>query len=99
MIVIRSNLGREIVQEAAEKGYITLEKSDPNILPLSQPNLIKSNGSIWGKLLILNIFNVSTPQYIVFSLFKKWILSLTIREKVQSTLGSVKRIYMKKLKE
>jgi len=99
MIVIRTNLGREIVQEAAEKGYITLEKSDPNILPLSQPNLIKSNGSIWGKLLILNIFNVSTPQYIGFSLFKKWIFNLTAREKVQSTLGTVKRIYVKKLKE
>lgn len=98
MIVVRTPLGRAIVQEAARKGYIILEKSDPNILPLSQPNLIKSNGAMWGKLLVLKIFNVPSPKYIGFNFFKGWILNLSFKEKIQSTFGTIKRIYGKELK-
>lgn len=97
MIVVRTERGRQIVKAAAETGYIVLEKSDSSILPRSQPNLQKTKGLLWGRLLALKMSGAFVPVYQNFSLLELWITESSLKEKLQSILGTVKRVYLKKL--
>ena len=97
LIVARSMLGLEILREASELGYLRLETKDASLLPRSQSNLLKTRSSLWGRLLVLKIFSVPVPVYTGFCLFSLWIDELNIRGKLQSILGTAKRIFRKRL--
>ncbi len=97
MIVVRTERGREIVKAAAEAGYLVLEKSDPTILPQSQPNLEQTKAWLWGRLFALKIAGAAVPKYTGFFLFDFWIQTVNTKEKLKSVLGTFKRVYVKKL--
>lgn len=98
MIIVRTEKGRQIVRAAAERGYIVVEKSDPTILPRSQPNLQKTKNFLWGRLFSMKIAGIPIPVYEGFTLFELWMKELTLKEKIQSILGTLKRIHSKKLR-
>ena len=97
LIVVRTQKGLDYLRAAQEKGYVVLEKKDNNLLPLSQPNLIKARGDIWGRLLALRIFGAPVPKYTGFVFFKFWMSSLNIKAKISSLYGTMTRIGRKKL--
>jgi len=99
LIIARTKRGFEVIQAAAKAGYITLEVKDETLLARSQPNLIMTNGAVWGRLMAMKLFRVRTPKYSGFFLFKRWGTNLSLRQKIQSFAGTFKRIFTKKLRK
>lgn len=97
LIVARSKRGKDIVLAAAASGYLKLESNSDEMLPRSQPNLIKSRGILWARLKVLGLLAVPVPKYLGFTMFKFWLTEVRIQEKIQSIFGTVKRIYTKGL--
>jgi len=97
LIVARTKHGLDIINSAVASGYIVLEKNDPTLLPRSQPNLLTTRGALWARLVVLRILGAATPKYIGFELFRYWAKNLTLKGKVQSIIGTVKRVYSKGL--
>lgn len=101
LIVVRTEKGRRIVQEARKAGYLELQDADPSILPRSQKALLARRRHLWGRLFAMQMMRVPTPRFAGFSLFRIW-LKLPVREKLRSFIGTLKRIivrgWMKPLK-
>ncbi|MDX9835208.1 MAG: Coenzyme F420 hydrogenase/dehydrogenase, beta subunit C-terminal domain [Desulfobulbus sp.] len=99
LIVARTQLGQHIVEKAIAAHYLTAEKVDPLFLPASQPNLLKTRAMLWGRLMALKLFLAPCPCYEGFALAGSWNRELSLKEKMQSLLGTMNRIYKKRLKE
>lgn len=99
LIIARSRRGLEIIKAAAEAGYLVLERNDPSLLPLSQPNLLATRGSLWARLITLRLLRVDTPFFQGFSLFRFWLTELSIKQKLQSFTGTAKRVFGKRLRK
>jgi len=97
LVIVRTEVGKRILHAAAEAGYVILEKSDPSMLPKSQPNLITAKAVLWGRLFALKIVGAAVPQYKGFNLFNFWLKDLKQKQKLSSILGTVKRVFLKKL--
>lgn len=97
LIVARTKEGLAYLHDAVDKGYIVLERKDSSLLPRSQPNLIKARGDIWGRRIALKLFGAPFPNYDGFSFFKFWVSHLSLKEKIGSLYGTMKRVGRKKL--
>jgi coenzyme F420 hydrogenase subunit beta len=97
LIVVRTELGKKILEGAASQGYITLETMDPMLLPRSQPNLLSTRGGLWGRLWVLRLLGGAVPRFTGFPLFRFW-LGLSAAQKLQSFTGTAKRVFSKKLR-
>lgn len=97
LILVRSEKGKAILQGAIEKGYIIATKMSADILPASQPNLVKTRSRLWGQLFALCITLQPTPHYKGFYIFHNWNKGLSITNKLQSIASTIKRIGLKKL--
>jgi len=91
LILVRTEKGRRILHDAITAGYIIADKVSLHILELSQSNLLAKRGAIWGRLLAMKMFGIPIPKLTGFSLFKNW-LKLSLKEKLRSILGTVRRI-------
>lgn len=99
LIVARTQLGQGIVERAIAAHYLTAKKVDPSVIPASQPNLLKMRARLWGRLMALKLLHAPCPSYNGFALAASWNRDLILGEKVQSLLGTMTRIYKKKLKK
>jgi len=99
LIIARTQRGLDAILAATATGYVTLEKRDNSLLPRSQPNLLKTRGTLWARLIVLKIFGAAVPDYKGFNLFKYWLSELSFKEKLQSFYGTIKRVYKKKLRK
>jgi len=99
LIVARTTRGLETLRAAAAAGYLVLEREDPQLLPLSQPNLIRSRGRLWGQLLTLKVAGVRRPAISGFPAFRYWLRNLSLRGKLQSTIGTLRRVRQKGLRQ
>lgn len=93
LIVARTQLGLEIVRQAAAAGYLVLSRSEPNLLPRSQPNFLKERGTVWGRILACRIVGVAAPHYLRMPLFRHWWRELTWMERFRSIGGTIKRLW------
>lgn len=91
LILARSQRGHKIILAAADAGYLHIEAAEPRILPASQPNLLKTRGAVWGRLLACRMMGVPAPQYIGIPLFRHWWRQLNWREKSRSVTGAIRR--------
>ena len=98
LIVARSKRGLQIIKAAESAGYLVLERNDPTLLPRSQPNLLSTRGALWARLKVLNFLGAAIPDYSGFAMFKFWFLELGLREKIQSVIGTAKRVFSKRLR-
>ncbi|MCK5603214.1 Coenzyme F420 hydrogenase/dehydrogenase, beta subunit C-terminal domain [Candidatus Pacearchaeota archaeon] len=99
LILARTSKGQEIIKKAITAGYLIAEQVKPDTLPASQPNLLKAQSRLWGQLIGLKIAYAPYPVYKGFNLASSWLHNLTLQEKVNSILGTFKRIYTKKIKK
>lgn len=96
LIVARTKRGVAAVEAAERDGYLVLERRDHSLLARSQPNLLKARGSLWGRLLALKLGAVA-PSYRGFPSLSFWMTELSLKEKLQSVLGTLQRIRTKGL--
>ena len=95
IVMVRSMLGRNILQKAIESGYLNLKPSIPENVVKAQ-GLAERRKEIFGRLLAMKILFIPTTRFVGFSLFKCWLTApLTI--KIKSILGTIKRIIQRKL--
>jgi coenzyme F420 hydrogenase subunit beta len=97
LILARSERGREIILAAAASGYLTISPTDPQCLPASQPNLLRTRGALWGRLLTCRIMCVPAPRYANMPLLQHWWRELTAMQKIQSITGAFKRIWKRRI--
>lgn len=95
LVVVRTELGREIVRGAIQAGYVKLSPAGPWKLEQSQKNLLNKRRAVWGRLLAFKVFGLPTPRLRGFSLFGLW-LGLPFKDKLRSTLGTARRIITRK---
>jgi len=99
LVLARSERGREILRGAVEAGYLTLEARPAQTLPASQPNLMRTRGTIWGRIWTTWLMGGAAPRYRGMPMFRYWLSELSLAQKAQSIYGTVKRVFKKKLLE
>ncbi len=92
LILARTERGRRIILAAAAAGYLTIAAADPQVLPASQPNLLRTRGALWGRLLACRIMRVPAPRYGNMPMLQHWWRELTLMQKLRSILGTARRI-------
>jgi coenzyme F420 hydrogenase subunit beta len=97
LLVVRTQRGQQIVRDAIRAGYIIVEQCSLSTLARSQPNLLNTRGSIWGRLSTLRLLGIPRPRYTGLRLFATWKTRLGPRAKAQSFYGTVLRVFRKKL--
>lgn len=98
LILARTKLGRAIIEGAISAGYLIAHSVQPEILTRSQPNLLKSRGSLWGRLLALRVAGAGVPRFAGMPMFRFWWSELSWREKVQSLVGTLRRVRIRGLR-
>jgi coenzyme F420 hydrogenase subunit beta len=91
MVVVRTELGRQLIRQAVADGYLWLTRSEPSKLLKSQKNLIAKRGAVGGRIATMRLMGLPTPRLLGFNLLRNW-LRLSLREKLRSTLGTVRRV-------
>lgn len=92
LIMARTERGQKLILAAAEAGYLQITAASPSILPASQPNLLRTRGALWGRILGCRIMRAPAPVYTHMPLFPHWWCLLTWREKTRSVIGACKRV-------
>ena len=91
LVLVRTEKGRKLIEEAMKAGYIQLQRVDPSVLPLSQKSLELRRRHLWGRLLAMRLFLIPVPKYRGFHLFSNW-RQLSAGGKALSMLGTIRRI-------
>ena len=97
LLVVRSERGRRLVRDALRAGYVKLDRRPLTVLAQSQPNLLRTRGAVWARLLTSRLLGVASPRYPGMNLFRAWRRHLNWKQKAQSLYGTAKRIYRKRL--
>lgn len=93
LIVVRSALGAQILDDAISKGFVFAERVENACLPASQPELIRTRRLLQGRLLAMKLLGLRVPNFVNMGL-KRPEISLTHIKNVAST---VRRIFRKRL--
>jgi coenzyme F420 hydrogenase subunit beta len=96
LILVRTEVGRQLLRKAREAGYVQIEPRDASVALQSQANLIRKRGAVWGRVLTLRLLGLPAPHLRGFSMFENW-LRLSLLEKIQSTAGTARRVLRRRL--
>ena len=99
LIVARTERGERIVRNAIAAGALTAWSVEPDLLPRSQPNLEKTRGAVWARILVTRALGASGPRYVGLPTFGAWRRNLSTREKISSIGGTVRRVFTKRLRD
>ncbi len=91
LVVVRTETGREAVRGAVKAGYLELVSVGRDRLPASQPNLLRTRGAVFGRLVTMAAAGYPIPSYPGFRLRHLW-SRLPWREKARSTAGTLRRL-------
>ena len=98
LVLARTERGVRLVEAAIAAGALVLTPVAAEILPASQPNLLRARGAVWGRLATLRLAGLMTPRLTHLPMASTWWRHLSTREKLQSTLGTLRRIVRKRLR-
>ncbi len=98
LVVVRTERGRQIVKGAIEAGYLQLTPAELWKLDQSQANLLKKKGASWGRIAAMRFAGLRAPDFRNTQHRNCWNM-LPLKEKLRSTLGTLKRIKKKGLKK
>ena len=99
IVVARTQRGLDLVEEAIERGYLILDEVEPAEIAASQGSdsgIANRRRATWGRLLVLRLLGIPRPQYVGFPLFSAW-RQLPLRKKAKSVVGTVVRVFRKRL--
>lgn len=97
LILARTPRGRRAVQRAIEAGYLEAEPVDPSLVPASQPELLRVRGAVLGRLLASRLVGAAAPRYRGFPMLGVWWSRLSLREKLRSVFGTLRRVSRRRL--
>jgi len=95
LVLVRTETGKRILEEARQADYVNLEAASADTLPRSQESLLKRRQQLWGRLLAMRLFRTPFPRYHGFSLWANW-CSARASEKTRSVFGTICRIRQRK---
>ncbi len=98
LVLARTERGRHFIAQALAAGYLELERMAPEIVALSQPNLLRGRCAVFGRILATRLLGAAAPRYYRMRTFRTWWRRLTMRQKLGSVLGTVKRTWKKGLR-
>jgi coenzyme F420 hydrogenase subunit beta len=98
LILARTPHGQRVIEQAIEAGYLVAEPAEADILPRSQPNLLKTRGSIWARIWVCRLMGAAAPRFKGMPMFRFWLTRLSLVEKLRSITGTVKRVLRKGLR-
>ena len=97
LIVARTDVGKRHIEQAIKEEFLAARRVEPDILPRSQPNLLRNRGEVWGRLLGARLCAARTPRYRGLPSFRFWLSELAPQRKLRSVLGSAKRCVRQKI--
>ena len=97
LVLVRTERGRALLRAAQAAHYVQLEPVSPSVVSRSQPELLRVRGAIWGRISTLRLLGAYTPKFGGFPSWRFWLSELTVREKLQSVYGTIKRVFTKRL--
>lgn len=97
LVLVRTERGRRILQEAMQAGVLHLERRSLATLAASQPNLEQTRGAVFGRSLTARIAGASAPRYRGAGLHRVWWRALSPLAKFRSMAGTLKRLLRKGL--
>ncbi|NHC45874.1 coenzyme F420 hydrogenase [Motilibacter sp. K478] len=92
LVVVRTERGRRAVAAARASGALVLERVANDVLPRSQPNLVRTRGAVWGRIATMRLLGLPAPRYRHMPAFRSWLRDLTPRDKARSFVGTARRI-------
>ncbi len=99
LVIARTPRGAEFLRRAREAGVLELEARGADALTLSQPNLLRVRGAVFGRVWTSRLLGAPTPRYRGFSLFGTWLRHLSLKDRAQSFYGTAKRVFVKGLRQ
>ena len=97
LIVARTARGKRFAERAIQEGALTASRVDPALLPRSQPNLLRTRGEVWGRILGARLSGALTPTYRRLPSFGLWLSEVPFERKLRSVLGSARRCIGQKI--
>lgn len=97
LIVARTKKGRQHVEGAIVANVLNASVVNPELLPRSQPNLLRTRGEVWGRMLGARLSGALTPTYRRLPSFGFWISETSLSQKARSVLGSMRRCVRQKI--
>lgn len=91
LIIARSERGRDYLEAAMAQGALKAKAADYSLLPRSQPNLLRTRGAVWGRMLGAKLCGARTPQYRRLPSLKFFVSEVSLQQKVKSVVGSMRR--------
>ncbi|NHC14415.1 coenzyme F420 hydrogenase [Motilibacter sp. E257] len=98
LVVVRTERGRQAVAAARASGALVLERVGNDVLPRSQPNLVRTRGAVWGRITTMRLLGLPAPRYAHMPAFRSWLRDLTPREKASSFVGTARRIRARRMR-
>jgi coenzyme F420 hydrogenase subunit beta len=99
LVLARTERGVRMVEAAVAAGVLVLTPVAPEVLPASQPNLLGARGAVWGRVATLRAAGLPAPRFRHLPMAGIWWRHLSLAEKLRSTVGTVRRIRRKRLRE
>ncbi|NBZ89180.1 Coenzyme F420 hydrogenase/dehydrogenase, beta subunit C-terminal domain [Stagnihabitans tardus] len=96
LIVARTPEGLLLVQEALAAGVLVARAQPRDVIARAQPNLVATQGAVWGRRLAMRAFGLAVPEDRGLGLFAAW-MQLPWRAKLSSVAGTVRRILRQRL--
>lgn len=97
LILVRTERGRSALNRAIAGGAVKAERADSSTLPSSQPGLLRVRGAVGGRIWVLRLLGIPAPRYRNMPMLTTWVRTLNLRGKLRSTIGTMKRIWGRKL--
>lgn len=96
LVIARTKRGKEFI-EAAIRGKALVAVPRPrDVIAQAQPNLKNTHGAVWGRSLAMRAVGLRAPRTLGQPLFSLW-MGLPLKQKIQSVLGTWKRILRERL--
>lgn len=97
LVLVRTERGRELLATALASGQFVAQPVPWRRVPESQPGLRKVRGAVWGRLMMSRLAGVPAPEYSGLPMLRAWRRELSLREKMGSTFGLLRRIRVRGL--
>ncbi len=94
LVLVRTELGREILHGAIQAGYVSVEPSNHPAVLEAQKNLLRRRRELYGRLRGMKLAGMPTPRFANFSLKASW-SKLSFKEKLRTVLGTTRRMFKK----
>jgi len=97
IVLVRTHRGQQVVRGAMNARHLELKRITAEVFDGLSPVQPKVRGMLWGRLLALRLMGAPTPRFCGLPMFRYWLGTLTVKQKLQSLYGTARRVFTKRL--